>query len=180
MRRALTDFYTACGYHTVWEVPASAVAAAARDVVPLLDDAGQLRTHSAYEDLCIRCAREFVVDYASGTETDLEALEAATRHVVAQVMDQFGLTAGQPHAGLAFVCEHQAAAVLEQVERPYLAAVAIRTLRIYEPDDPFDICEPMHAWCTQWEDEPDNRTDIDAAITTALSEFLTRHGKDRN
>ncbi len=179
MRRALTDFFTACGYHTVWEVPASTVSAAARDVAALLDDAEQLHTHSAYEELCIRCAREFVVDYAAESDTDSDALEAVTRQVVAQVMEKFGLTAGQPHAGLAFVCEHQAAAVLERVERPYLAAVAIRTLRIYEPDDPFGICEPMHAWCTQWEDEPGNRAAIDATITTALSEFLTRNGRHR-
>ncbi|MBF6464534.1 hypothetical protein IU427_04980 [Nocardia beijingensis] len=146
----------------------------------LLDDAEKLRTRSAYEELCIRCARQFVVDYAAGSDTDLDTLETATRQVVAQVMEKFGLTAGQPHAGLAFVCEHQAVAVLERVERPYLAAVAIRTLRIYEPDDPFGICEPMHAWCTQWEDEPDNRAAIDAAITTALSEFLTRNPPDRS
>jgi hypothetical protein len=179
LRQALTDFYTACGYHTVLEVPAAKVRDAARAVAALLDDPYQMRTGSAYEDLCLRCAHEYMAGCAADPSTDLDAEEAAAQRVVAQVMSEFGWTSGNPHAGLGFVCQHQAESVLEHLQRPYLAALAIRAFRPYEPDDPFDICEPMHAWCTSWEDQPEDRDGLDTRITTALAEFLAQHTHHR-
>jgi hypothetical protein len=70
----IADCYTACAYYTVGEVPPSAVLAAARVVVDLLDDADQLRTGSMYEDSSIRCAREFVITYASESNTDFDTI----------------------------------------------------------------------------------------------------------
>ncbi|MCX4092901.1 hypothetical protein [Nocardia sp. alder85J] len=175
LRRSLTDLYTACGFYTVLEVPASKVTSLAREAVTLLDDASQLRTGSAYEELCLRCAREYVTGYVSDPQTDFDAEHAATLRVMTQVMTEFGWAPDNEHAGLGLVCEQQAMSVLEDLQRPYLAASAIRAFRLYEPDDPFGICTPMHVWCTRWEDEPDNRATIDADITTALRRFLARH-----
>lgn len=74
------------------------------------------------------------------------------------------------------VCWNEANSVAEGVRRPYIAASAISSMALHDPNDRYDLIPPLAEARIQYEDQPESRAEVNDEITNRLADYASRAG----
>ena len=75
------------------------------------------------------------------------------------------------------VCWNEANCVAEGVRRPYIAASAISSMAIHEPNDIFDLISPLTEARIRYEDQPESQDELNDEIRNRLADYVARAGR---
>jgi hypothetical protein len=135
-----------------------------------LDDPGQLRTGTDFEDRCLRCVEELRPIVDGVAERPLAEQDDIFMPLVL-VPPRVIIGDDGPGSQFNLVCWNQANAVAEGAQRPYRAARGISAMGFHDPVDVFGLIEPMTVLTERYEDVPEAREATAAEIVQALDAF---------
>jgi hypothetical protein len=177
LRSTLASFISLCGRRWYADHPVSRTLDAYYDVILSLDDPGQVRTHSDFEERCIVCIEQLrpeVLDFAKIASSLTFEEEDAADEPLLRIPPMVLLGEVDEQCYFHMVCWNDANCVVEEVVEPYWAARGIANMGFFEPDDPYEMVGPCTALAERYEDFPPERDATAAKITDLLTTYLTK------